>query len=145
VKQRCPGALGGVRRACSQYKWFVTASAKDLQVRESTADPKTDSQTGEFGVFCQAKGYAKVRLFVEHESGAKVTRPQLDAMMSAVRTGKVDGRPDCSGKSERSLIREPVNAGLKAAKARWVRLGYPSTFADRHEGILQLTALGVGL
>jgi hypothetical protein len=44
VKQPCLGALGGVRRACSQYKWFVTASAKDLQVRESTADPKTDSQ-----------------------------------------------------------------------------------------------------
>lgn len=74
-----------------------------------------------------------------------MTRPQLDAIMREIRTGKVDGRPDCSGKSERSLIREPVNAGLKAAKARWVRLGYPSTFADRHEGILQLTALGVGL
>ena len=40
-------------------------------------------------MFCQARGYSKVRLFVEHESGAKVTRPQLDAMMSEVRAGKV--------------------------------------------------------
>ena len=96
-------------------------------------------------MFCQGRIYSKDQICVEHESGAKVTRSQLDAMMSAVRTGKVDGRPDGLGTSERSLIREPINAGLKAAKARWVRLGYSSTFADRHEGILQLTAQGVGL
>ena len=40
-------------------------------------------------MFCQARGYSKLRIFVEHESGAKVTRPQLDAKMSEVRTGKV--------------------------------------------------------
>ena len=40
-------------------------------------------------MFCQARGYSKVRLFVEHQSGAKLTRPQLDAMMSEIRTGKV--------------------------------------------------------
>ena len=147
-------------------------------------------------MFCQARGYSKVRLFVEHESGAKVTRPQLDAMMSEIRTGKVArvvvykldrlGRSlthlalildelqrmgvslictsqgiDTSGDNpagrlqlgvlmavaefERSLIRERVNAGLRAAKARGVRLGRPSTLADRREEILQLKALGVGL
>ena len=59
-----------------------------LYVRVSTADQRTDSQTEELRVFCQARGYAKARLFVERESGAKVTRPQLDAMMSEIRTGK---------------------------------------------------------
>ena len=167
-----------------------------LYVRVSTADQRTDSQTEELRVFCQARGYSKVRLFVEHESGAKVTRPQLDAMMSEVRTGKVArvvvykldrlGRSlthlalildelqrlgvsrictsqgiDTSGDNpagrlqlgvlmavaefERSLIRERVNAGLRAAKGRGVRLGRPSTLADRREEILQLKAQGVGL
>ena len=46
---------------------------------------------------------------------------------------------------ERSLIRERVNAGLRAANGRGVRLGRPSTLADRREEILQLKAQGVGL
>ena len=46
---------------------------------------------------------------------------------------------------ERSLIRERVNAGLRAAKGRGVRLGRPSTLRDRREEILQLKAQGVGL
>ena len=174
----------------------MTASATALYVRVSTADQRTDSQTKELEAFCQARGYPKVRLFVEHESGAKVTRPQLDAMMSEVRTGKVArvvvykldrlGRSlthlalildelqrlgvslictsqgiDTSGDNpagrlqlgvlmavaefERSLIRERVNAGLRAAKGRGVRLGRPSTLGDRREEILQLKAQGVGL
>ena len=40
-------------------------------------------------MFCWAKGYSKVRIFVEHESKAKVTQPQADAMMREIRTGKV--------------------------------------------------------
>jgi DNA invertase Pin-like site-specific DNA recombinase len=68
----------------------VTASATALYVRVSTADQRTDSQTEELRVFCQTRGYSKVRIFVEHESGAKVTRPQLDAMMSEIRTGLGD-------------------------------------------------------
>ena len=46
---------------------------------------------------------------------------------------------------ERSLIRERVNAGLRAAKGRGVRLGRPSTLGDRREEILQLKAQGIGL
>ena len=167
-----------------------------LYVRVSTADQRTDSQTEELEAFCRTRGYLKVRLFVEHESGAEVTRPQLDAMMGEVRAGKVArvvvykldrlGRSlthlalildelqrlgvslictsqgiDTSGDNpagrlqlgvlmavaefERSLIRERVNAGLRAAKGRGVRLGRPSTLADRREAILQLKAQGVGL
>ncbi len=133
---------------------------------------------------------------VEPESGAKVTRAQLDAMMSEIRTGKVArvvvyklerlGQSlthlalildelqrlsvslictsqciDTSGDNppgrlqlgvlmavaefERSLIRGRVNAGLRDAKGRGVRLGRPSTLADRREEILQLKAQGVGL
>ena len=196
LKNRRQDALRGVRRACSQYKWFVTASATALYVRVSTADQRTDSQTEELEAFCQTRGYSRIRLFVERESGAKVTRPQLDAMMSEIRAGKVArvvvykldrlGRSlthlalildelqrlgvslictsqgiDTSGDNpagrlqlgvlmavaefERSLIRERVNAGLRAAKGRGVRLGRPSTLADRREEILQLKAQGVGL
>jgi DNA invertase Pin-like site-specific DNA recombinase len=174
----------------------VTASATALYVRVSTADQRTDSQTEELEAFCQTRGYSRIRLFVEHESGAKVTRPQLDAMMGEIRAGKVArvvvykldrlGRSlthlalildelqrlgvslictsqgiDTSGDNpagrlqlgvlmavaefERSLIRERVNAGLRAAKGRGVRLGRPSTLGDRREEILQLKAQGVGL
>jgi DNA invertase Pin-like site-specific DNA recombinase len=67
----------------------VTASATALYVRVSTADQRTDSQTEKLRVFCHARGYSKVRIFVEHESGAKVTWPQPDAMMGEIRSGKV--------------------------------------------------------
>ena len=46
---------------------------------------------------------------------------------------------------ERSLIREPVKAGLRAAKGHGVHLGRPSTLADLREEILRLKAQGVGL
>lgn len=197
-KKRHPGALRGVQWACSQYKWFVTASslATALYVRVSTTDQRVDSQVEELQGFCRGRGYAKVRLFVEKESGAKVTRPQLDAMMAEVRSGKVArvvvykldrlGRSlthlalildelqrlgvslvcssqgiDTSGDNpagrlqlgvlmavaefERSLIRERVNAGLRAAKGRGVKLGRPSTLADRRDEVLRLKAEGVGL
>jgi Resolvase, N terminal domain len=40
--------------------------------------------------FCQTKGYSRIRLFVELQSGAKVTRPQLEAMLAEVRSCKVE-------------------------------------------------------
>ena len=46
---------------------------------------------------------------------------------------------------ERSLIWERVNAGLRAAKGRDVKLGRPSTPADRREEVLQLKVQGLGL
>jgi DNA invertase Pin-like site-specific DNA recombinase len=174
----------------------VSSLATALYVRVSTADQGVDSQVEELQGFCRGRSYAKVRLFVEKESGAKVTRPQLDAMMTDVRSGKVArvvvykldrlGRSlthlalildelqrlgvslictsqgiDTSGDNpagrlqlgvlmavaefERSLIRERVNAGLRAAKGRGMKLGRPTTLANRREEILQLKALGVGL
>jgi len=66
-----------------------SSSATAIYVRVSPTDQRTDSQTEELKAFCLTRGYAKVRLFVEKEFGVKVTRPQLDAMMGEIRTGKV--------------------------------------------------------
>lgn len=46
---------------------------------------------------------------------------------------------------ERSLIRERVNAGLRAARNRGVKLGRPPTLEGRKVEILKLRADGVGL
>lgn len=170
--------------------------ATAVYVRVSTIDQRTDSQLDELKGFCSQRGFTPVRIFVEHESGAKVSRPQLDLLLAEARAGRVCrlvvwkldrlgrslthlalildelqslGIPllatsqgiDTSGENsagklqlgvlmavaefERSLIRERVNAGLRAAKNRGVRLGRPSTLAGRTEEILSLQGQGIGL
>jgi DNA invertase Pin-like site-specific DNA recombinase len=42
-------------------------------------------------------------------------------------------------------LREPVNAGLRAAKSRGVQSGRPSTVSQRRGEILELREAGVGL
>jgi len=46
---------------------------------------------------------------------------------------------------ERGIIKERVNAGLAAAKARGVRLGRPATINGRAEDVRRLKAQGLGL
>ena len=46
---------------------------------------------------------------------------------------------------ERGIIKERVNAGLKAAKARGVRLGRPATLNKRTEEVLALKRQGLGV
>ena len=46
---------------------------------------------------------------------------------------------------ERGIIKERVNAGLKAAKARGVRLGRPATLQKRAVEVLALKERGLGL
>ncbi len=46
---------------------------------------------------------------------------------------------------ERGIIKERVNAGLKAAKARGVRLGRPNTLQNRAAEVLALRKAGTGL
>ena len=46
---------------------------------------------------------------------------------------------------ERSLIRERVNSGLKAAKAHGVKLGRPGTLAGRAAEVLKLRGSGLGI
>jgi DNA invertase Pin-like site-specific DNA recombinase len=46
---------------------------------------------------------------------------------------------------ERNLIRERVNSGLAAAKARGVTLGRPATLHERREEVLELRKQGRGI
>ena len=46
---------------------------------------------------------------------------------------------------ERGIIKERVNAGLKAAKARGVRLGRPATLPGRRTEVMALRKRGLGL
>ncbi len=46
---------------------------------------------------------------------------------------------------ERSLIRERVNAGLRTAKARGIRLGRPATLDKRAEEVIKLKEQGMGV
>ena len=46
---------------------------------------------------------------------------------------------------ERGIIKERVNAGLKAAKARGIRLGRPATLHRREPAVLKLKRAGLGL
>ena len=46
---------------------------------------------------------------------------------------------------ERGIIKESVNAGLKAAKARGVRLGRPATLDKRAAAVMALKKQGLGV
>jgi DNA invertase Pin-like site-specific DNA recombinase len=46
---------------------------------------------------------------------------------------------------ERNLIRERVNSGLAAAKARGVVLGRPATLPRRHDDVMELRKQGKGI
>ena len=46
---------------------------------------------------------------------------------------------------ERDLIKERVNAGLRAAKIRGVKLGRPGTLEGRREDVMRLKKAGMGL
>jgi DNA invertase Pin-like site-specific DNA recombinase len=46
---------------------------------------------------------------------------------------------------ERGIIKERVNAGLSAAKARGVQLGRPATINGRADEVRRLKAQGLGL
>ncbi len=51
----------------------------------------------------------------------------------------------CVAEFERGIIRERVNSGLAAAKARGVQLGRPSTINGRAAEVKKLKAKGLGL
>lgn len=46
---------------------------------------------------------------------------------------------------ERSIIRERVNAGLRAARARGARLGRPNSHRKHHDAVARLLAQGKGV
>jgi DNA invertase Pin-like site-specific DNA recombinase len=167
-----------------------------LYIRVSTQDQRHDSQLRELKETCRVRRWNQVVHYVEKESGAKASRPQLNKLMTDMRAGKVARvvayKLDRLGRSlthlalmldemnrlrvplicasqgidtsdenpagklqlgvlmavaefERSLIRERVNAGLAAARARGVRLGRPRTLDGRAKEVRALMRRGLGV
>ena len=116
-----------------------------VYVRVSTADQRHDSQLRDLKSYCQQRGWTDVELYRETASGGKATRPQLDRLMKNIRAGKIRRVVVAVAEFERSLIRERVNAGLSAAKARGVRLGRPATLHKRAKAVRALQQRGLGV
>lgn len=166
-----------------------------IYVRVSTANgnQKTDSQEHEIKRYCAARGWTDLEIYNDHVSGAKVSRPELDRMVTDMRNGKVQRiacyKLDRMGRSlthlaliidelnrrniplictsqgidtsddspcgkfqlgvlmavaefERAIIRERVNSGLAAAKAKGVIFGRPATLKKRSDEVLALREQG---
>jgi len=167
-----------------------------IYVRVSTKDQTTDSQEHALRVYAERRGWRALQIYSDQISGAKFVRPGLDALMAAVRAGRVERiivfKLDRLGRSlphlalvldeihrhgvalivtsqgidtstsnpvgqlqlnvllavaqfEREIIRERVNAGLAAARARGVKLGRRLTHNRTPEEVKALKAQGLGV
>jgi DNA invertase Pin-like site-specific DNA recombinase len=167
-----------------------------LYVRVSTNDQTTASQEHELHAYCERRGWTGLQVYSDQICGAKFVRPGLDALMAAVRVGKVERvvvfKLDRLGRSlphlalildelqrhgvalvatsqgidtsvsnpvgrlqlnvlmavaefEREIIRERVNSGLAAARARGVKLGRRATHTRTPADVLGLKARGLGV
>jgi len=167
-----------------------------VYIRVSTGEQRVDSQERELSRYCTHRGWTDVKFYIDRISGASCSRPQLDAMMKDVRSGKVARvvcyKLDRLGRSlthlalmldelsrlkvpliassqgidtsddnpagrlqlgvlmavaefERGIIKERVNAGLTAARARGVQFGRPKTLDRRGPEIMKLKHAGHGV
>jgi len=167
-----------------------------VYIRVSTQDQKPDSQSEELRDYCRLRKWNHTIVYIEKESGAKTSRPELARLMTEIRGGKIErvvcfkldrlGRSlthlalildemqrlevplICSSQGidtsddnpagrlqlgvlmavaefERSLIRERVQAGLRAARTRGVRLGRPPTLRGRADEVQKLKKSGLGV
>jgi DNA invertase Pin-like site-specific DNA recombinase len=167
-----------------------------IYVRVSTDDQTTASQEHELRAYCERRAWANLQIYSDQISGAKFVRPGLDALMAAVRAGKVERvivfKLDRLGRSlphlalildelqrhgvalvatsqgidtsnsnpvgrlqlnvlmavaefEREIIRERVNAGLAAARARGVKLGRPAKHKCTTDEVRALKTRGFGV
>ena len=60
-----------------------------IYLRVSTEEQSFASQEKELRDYCRRRGWKKLELFREKESGAKITRPGLERMIQAARNGKL--------------------------------------------------------
>lgn len=167
-----------------------------IYVRVSTDEQTTASQEHELRAYCERRGWRESQIYYDQISGAKFVRPGLDALLIAVRAGKIERvivfKLDRLGRSlphlalildelgrhgvaliatsqgidtshsnpvgrlqlnvlmavaefEREIIRERVNAGLAAARARGVKLGRRAkhNWTSADVNALKLRGLGV--
>ena len=87
----------------------TTARRVALYARVSTADQTAENQILELRTYCAARGWTIVAEYTDSGiSGAKTTRPQLDAMMLAARRRQFDAiatwKLDRLGRSLQHLI-----------------------------------------
>jgi putative DNA-invertase from lambdoid prophage Rac len=61
-----------------------------IYIRVSTDDQTTASQEHELRAYCDRRGWTECQAFVDCLSGAKVGRPGLDSLMTAVRAGRLE-------------------------------------------------------
>ena len=94
--------------------------------RVSTLEQNEDLQTDAL------KKAGCERIFTDHASGAKASRPQLENMDTST-SGEVliFNIFSALAQFERDLIRERTMAGLKAARARGRKGGRPSKLSDK--------------
>jgi len=167
-----------------------------IYVRISTHDQTTASQEHELRAHCERRGWNDLQVYSDQISGVNFIRPGLDALMAAVRAGKVERvvvfKLDRLGRSlphlalildelgrhgvaliatsqgidtshsnpvgrlqlnvlmavaefEREIIRERVNAGLAAARARGVKLGRRATHNRTPAEVKTLQSRGLGV
>jgi len=60
-----------------------------VYIRVSTQDQRHDSQAKELKNYCRLRQWRNAVFYIEKESGAKTSRPELDRMISDVRGGRV--------------------------------------------------------
>lgn len=83
----CSSCLDGSSRSKYGYKHM---SALALYLRVSTADQSVDMQRCELEAYCRARGYKAWKEYSDQGiSGAKATRPGLDALLNDIRRRKV--------------------------------------------------------
>lgn len=60
-----------------------------IYLRVSTSEQNVRSQKAAVLEYCARRGWKSPRIYAETQSGAKASRPQLDALLRAVRQGEI--------------------------------------------------------
>ena len=61
-----------------------------MYLRVSTGDQSTIGEEHELRAYCERRGWGDLQIYSDQISGAKFVRPGLEALLTAVRAGKVE-------------------------------------------------------